>query len=83
MITPHEAWHISVGAAVTGNAIGCGDTLVGGTLAALVEGHTLLEGVRRGVAAATSNLACDSPGAVPLDLYRTYLERTRVERLDG
>lgn len=82
LITPAEAWHVSVGEAVTGNAIGCGDTLVGGALSSLMHGHTLIEAVRRGVAAATSNLASDSPGAVLLDLFHTYLERTRAERLE-
>jgi len=81
LITSREAWHVCVDEQVTGNPIGCGDTLVGGTLAALLSGSELVEAVRRGVAAATSNLATDSPGAVPLDLYRSYLERTRVRIL--
>lgn len=83
LITPREAWHVSVGQEATGNAIGCGDTLVGATLAALVGGETLLESVQRGVAAATSNLATDSPGAVPLDRYRSYLPMTRAVSLEA
>ena len=81
LVTPGEAWHVGVGQAVAGNAIGCGDTLVGGVLSSLVEGYALVEAVRRGVAAATANLASDVPGAVPHDLFRAYLERTRVTRL--
>jgi 1-phosphofructokinase family hexose kinase len=62
------------------NAVGCGDALLGATLARLAAGDPLEEGAATGVAAAAEKLGRELPGAPDPARVAALRRRVRVER---
>ncbi len=61
------------------NAVGCGDALLGGLLAGLSEGATLVDAAAVGVAAATDKLAHLHPGRVDAERVRMFVAEVEAE----
>lgn len=74
---------IGIAPASAYNTVGCGDTLVGALAATVLKGDDVELALRRGVAAATANLARDEPGHCRPDEVKELLPRTFVEELDA
>ena len=73
--------HASVAALTDGPAVGAGDSLLAGFIAALQRGASLLDSLADGVAAATSVLSGHGTDLMDMDAFRILRGRVRVTEL--
>jgi 1-phosphofructokinase family hexose kinase len=75
------AWHGKLQMENVINTVGCGDSLLAGMAAALREGASLPEVVRRGVACGAANTQVVGAGFIERSSVEELLPRVKIERL--
>src|SRR5207249_1754833 len=64
LVTAEGRWHLSPPGVTRVNTIGAGDSLTAGVVVSLQRGHSLLDAVQTGVAAAAADVTTLLPGTV-------------------
>jgi tagatose 6-phosphate kinase len=81
LVAPGGAWRLTPPKVDRVNAVGAGDSLTAGLAAGLVQGRSLLESVRLGMAAAASDVTTLLPGTIALAEVEALLGQIGVEPL--
>jgi 1-phosphofructokinase family hexose kinase len=81
LVTPTGAWRLTPPRVDRVNAVGAGDSLSAGLAAGLVQGRSLLEAVRLGMAAAASDVGTLLPGTIEPAQVEAFETQVGIETL--
>lgn len=83
LVTAEGRWHLSPPEVARVNTIGAGDSLTAGVVVSLLRGHSLLDAVRAGVAAAAADVTTLLPGTIDAAQMDALLPRVAVQASAG
>lgn len=83
LVTGEGRWHLSPPEVPRVNTIGAGDSLTAGVVVNLLRGHSLLDAVRAGVAAAAVDVTTLLPGTIEAEKVRSLISQVTVKALDA
>lgn len=80
LVSETEAWHVYPPQIQASNPVGSGDATTAGIAAALLQGHSMLEAVRWGIACGSASATTLTAGEVPAALAERLAAEVRLQR---
>lgn len=81
LVTAEGRWYLNPPEVPRVNTIGAGDSLTAGVVVSLLRGHSLLDAVRAGVAAAAADVTTLLPGTIEAKTVQSFIPQVTVKVL--